>query len=77
MQRHEKLVQLLGMLKDNGGKATFDFLYRKFVEEFGGVTKKTFWSYLEDLKSLASIDYSEIHMIGQEGMIEIKLTAKI
>ncbi|MEM2463645.1 MAG: hypothetical protein QXY07_03065 [Candidatus Bathyarchaeia archaeon] len=60
------------MLKQSNGKATFGNLYSQMALKYG-VTKTTFWSYLETLKMAGKVDYPEVFQSHLESEIEIKL----
>jgi hypothetical protein len=58
-ERVRRLQEILQFLKDKGGEVEFSALYGEFALKYG-VTEKTFWSYLEVLKSAGKIDYPPI-----------------
>jgi len=56
------MQEILQILKDNGGKAKFKFVYGKLAFKYG-ITERTFWSYLEALEAAQKIRYPTINMI--------------
>jgi len=70
--RLQRLNEILETLKKNGGEVTFGQLYGEMALKYG-VTKSTFWNYLETLKMAGKIDYPEIYLTHQEPHIKIKL----
>jgi len=71
-ERVKRLNEILEMLKNNGGKSTFGKLYGEMALKYG-VSKKTFWSYLEALEYAGKIKYPKIYLSGREHEIEISL----
>jgi len=49
-QRRERMQEILQILKDNGDKAKFKFVYGKLAFKYS-ITERTFWSYLEALEA--------------------------
>ena len=70
--RLQRLSEILKLLEDNGNMMKFKDLYGRMALAYG-VTERTFWEYLEVLKSANKIDYPEIYRAEQKGEIEIKL----
>jgi hypothetical protein len=67
--RRENLQKVLQLLSENDGKMKFRDLYKEFVLD---VTQKTFWDYLESLRSAGKIEIG-FARIGSEDETEITL----
>lgn len=73
--RLQRINELLRILTENKGQMTFKQLYGKMALTYG-ITSKTFWGYLETLKTADKIDYPGIFLFDHEDEIEIKLKEK-
>jgi hypothetical protein len=72
MSRKEKVEEILQILRDKKGEATFGFIFSRMFEKHH-LTKLTCWDYLEALKTARKIAYPEMYIIGQENEMVIKL----
>jgi len=72
MTRKERVDDILQILRDKNGEAKSRYVFSLMFQRYS-LTKKTFWSYLEDLKTAGKIDYPGICMIGQEDEMIVKL----
>lgn len=70
--RLERIKEVLRILEENKGEMKFKQLYGKIALTYG-VSKKTFWDYLDSLKAADKIDYPGIFLFDKENEIEIKL----
>ena len=70
--RLERLNEILRILEERGGKARFKEVYAVLALKHG-VTRKTFWDYLETLKTAGKIDYPTAFPRHQEDDIEIRI----
>ena len=73
--RKEKLEEILQILRGKKGKAKVRDVFSPMFEKYS-LTKKTFWAYLEDLKTAGKIDYPGMVMVGQEDEMVIKLSGE-
>lgn len=64
MSRSEKLKEILDFLEKSGGSADFGSLYAELTSKYG-VTSKTFWGYLENLKMARKIQYDPAYKTAQ------------
>lgn len=74
--RLNRLNEILEMLKQNNGKMKFKEIYGRMALNHG-VTLRTFWDYLASLKIAGKVDYSEIHVMGRQGDVEIRLVERV
>ena len=70
--RLQRINELLRILTENKGQMTFKQLYGKMALTYG-ISRKTFWDYLETLKTADKIDYPSVFLFDKEDEIEIKL----
>ena len=70
--RLERLNEILRILEEKGGKAKFREVFAALALKYG-VTRKTFWDYLETLKTAGKIDYPTAFLRHQEDDIEIRI----
>ena len=59
-------------MKDKGSEAKFRVLYGEFVLKYG-TTERTFWGYLDALRTAGKIDYDSLMRITDEHDRTIKL----
>jgi len=76
MSAREKMIEeLLQILKERKGKAEFGYLFsRMFVKH--GLTKDSFRSYLDALRTTGKIDYLVGYVTDKEDSLLITLKEK-
>ena len=73
--RQKKLEEILQILRDKKGEATFRYVFSLMFQKYS-LAKKTFWDYLEDLKTAGKIEYPVTVIVGNEDSMLIKLKEK-
>jgi predicted nucleic-acid-binding protein len=73
--RKKKMDDVLRILREKRGQAKFKDVFSLMFEKYS-LTKKTFWDYLDALKTSGKIDYPAYIIFGHEDELLIKLLEK-
>jgi hypothetical protein len=73
--REERIEELLQIIKEKEGKAEFGYLFRRMFQKYD-LTKDTFRSYLDALRTTGKIDYPVGYVVGMEDCLLITLKEK-
>jgi hypothetical protein len=76
MSAREKMIEeLLRILKEKKGKAEFGYLFSRMFQKYS-LTKDTFRSYLDALRTTGKIDYPVGYVTNMEDSLLITLREK-
>ena len=74
-ERQKKLEYVLQILRDKKGEAKFRYVFSLMFQRYS-LSKRTFWSYLEDLKTAGKIEYPETFIAVNEDSVLVTLKEK-